>query len=618
MTTTAVENLPASHRVLHAVRSSGANTRHPLLRCLAIYRTMPWRFAGVFTLFVLLNLSLTLVQYVTGRAIADVEAGRAVVRLANGDLDTSVAITWVAILLAVALARCVFQYFAGIGSLIIGQELLSRLRESILAQVQRLDARYHLEHGVGEMVARTTRDADKVRDALISFWRNVVETALVILASLGLIAWYHPLLALVPATLILLGVYVFVRQADALVVLDRATGDAYDVVSQDLVESVSGVRVIKAFGLERQRIAHFEHAIATFAAHAIVAARYAAARIAIPQLIVASGQVWVTGLGVYFVASGRMNIGELVASLLAMNTVIFRFEGIGRIIQIFADARASAARIMELLDAETRIVPGSRSLPEGALGIRLRGVNVAASDTQEHPILRDCDLTVAPGEIVAMVGATGAGKTTLISLLPRLLDAQPGLVAIGSHSSEWLDVRDADLAELRRRVRIAAQDSFLFSDTVRANLRLGAPDATDGQIRAALRLACAEEIVDALPLGLDTVLGERGVTLSGGQRQRLALARTLIGRPSLLVLDDSTSALDAVTEQKILRNIRALSHSGEPIAMLIVASKPSTLMFADRTIVLERGTVVAQGTHAELLRNSRTYRELLGVEHAAA
>ncbi|WP_236516553.1 ABC transporter ATP-binding protein [Sandaracinus amylolyticus] len=577
---------------------------------------MPWRFASALTLFLIFDGSLTLYQYLVGRAIQDVETGRAVVRLESGALDASVAIEWTLILLGLAAARSIVQYAAGVVSLITGQELLSRLRESILAQVQRLDAKYHLRHGVGEMVARTTRDADKVRDALISFWRNVIETGLVIAASLALLAFYHPLLALVPALTLFAGVRIFFRQADTLVALDRATGDAYDAVSQDLLEGVGGVRVIKAFGLEGSRIERFDGAVSTFADHAIRAVRYATSRVAIPQLLVAAGQLWVMSVGASLVASGRLHVGELVAALLAMNTLVFRFEGIGRIIQIFADARSSAARIMELLDADTEIASGDEVLPEGPLGVRLRGVAIAGRDDDAAPILRECDLEIAPGEIVAIVGATGAGKTTLVSLLPRLLDADQGEVEIGSDARGWSRARELDLAHLRRRVRVASQESFLFSDTVEANLRLGAPDASDEDVRRALRLACADEIVDGLPEGLGTILGERGVTLSGGQRQRLALARALIADPSILVLDDSTSALDAITEQTILRHIRELGarSGGRAITLIVVASKPSTVRFADRAVVLANGTIDAQGTHHELLRTSRTYRELLGID----
>lgn len=588
--------------------------RHPLLRCLAIYRTMPWRFSLTFVLFVILNASLTWYQYLVGLAVHDVERGQAVSKLADGSLDFSGAQYWAAVLVGLALGRAALQYVTGIAALSTGQELLHRLRAAILTQVQRLDLGYHLRHGVGEIVSRTTRDSDKVRDALISFWRNVIETGLVIAASLGVLIWYHPLLAVAPAVLALFGIALFLRQADTLVVLDRAVGDAYDAVSQDLVEGVGGVRVIKAFSLESARIGRFDRAIAEFSSNAIRAVQYSATHIPIPQVVVALGQVWVFGYGVVLVAAKELNIGELVAATLAMNTLVFRFEGIGRVIQIFADARSSAGRIMEFLDATPNITTGRKPLPDAPLGFTLDSVTVVPN-TDAPAILSDCTLRVRPGETVALVGATGSGKSTIAALLPRLLDPTSGGVSVGSDELGFLDVKDVTLESLRRHVHVATQDCFLFSDSVAANLRVAKPDATDGELRRALRLAAAESVIDALPEGLDTRLGDRGVTLSGGQRQRIALARAFLASPSILVLDDSTSALDAVTEQTIIGNIRELGSEGQARpTLLLVASKPSTVLFADRVVVLEQGKISRQGTHAELARSYPTYRDLLGLE----
>jgi ABC-type multidrug transport system fused ATPase/permease subunit len=304
-----------------------------------------------------------------------------------------------------------------------------------------------------------------------------------------------------------------------------------------------------------------------------------------------------------------------VAATLAMNTLVFRFEGIGRVIQIFADARSSAARILEFLDAEPEIRPGAKRLVDaGALGFRIEGVRVAASDDAGN-ILKDCSLAVRPGETVALVGATGSGKSTLVSLLPRLLDPLAGRVLIGSDEVGFQDVRELELGSLRKHVHLASQDCFLFSDTVAENVRQAAPEASLAEVRRALELAAATDVLDNLPQGLDTAIGDRGVTLSGGQRQRLALARALLAKPSILILDDSTSALDALTEQKILHNIRALAaETGGAITLVLVASKPSTVRFADRILVLEEGRIAAQGSHAQLTRTCATYRELLGIE----
>ncbi|HSC86807.1 MAG TPA: ABC transporter ATP-binding protein [Polyangiaceae bacterium] len=585
---------------------------HPLLRCLIIYRTMPWRFTITLLAFIVVNGSLTYYQYLIGRAVHELEIGALVTRTAAGGYDYSRALLWAAILGGVALGRSALAYVAGITALATGQELLFRLRDAILAQVQRLDVGYHLRHGIGEMVARTTRDADKVRDALISFWRNVIETGLVIFASLGILFFYDPLLASVPALLTGLGVWLFVGQADRLVALDRAVGDAYDAVSQDLLEGVGGVRVIKSFGLEASRIERFRGAIGRFSRLSLQAIRYAASRVPIPQVLVALGQVWVFGVGCWLVSRGQNNVGELVAAVLAMNTLIFRFEGIGRIIQIFADARSSAARIMDFLDAEPKIRTGHGSLAAGPLGFRLSDVEVRSRD-EGGAILQGLSFQVEPGEVVALVGATGSGKSTLAALLPRLLDPTQGRVELGSNEAGWVDVRELELAQVRRQVHVAAQDAFLFSDSIERNLRLAAPGASPAELRRALQDAAAAEIVDELPEGLETRIGDRGTTLSGGQRQRIALARAFLAKPSILVLDDSTSALDAVTEQTILRNLRERAgEGGAAPSLLLIASKPSTVLFADRILVLDGGRIAASGSHAELLLGSTSYRELMG------
>jgi ABC-type multidrug transport system fused ATPase/permease subunit len=593
-----------------------SNVRQPLLRCLALYRLMPWRFALTATLFTIVNLSLAWQQWLVGRAVHDVESGRAVQRLADGALDWSVARHWLLALLALAGARAVLQYCGGVMSLIIGQELLTVLRQRILQQVQRLDLAYHWRHGVGELVTRTTRDADKVRDALISFWRQVFETALVVLASIGLLCWYSPWLGLPPLLLTLAGIGIFVAQTGTLVHLDRAAGAAYDKVNQELSEGVNGVRVIKGFGLEQRRVEVFSGHVDEFVRLARQALAYSASHIPLPQAVVALGHVWILGYGAHLVQQGRMNVGEIVAALLVANTLVFRIEGVGRVMQIFADARSSAGRIWELLDERPGIAGKpegqDRSLPDGALGLRLNGVDIAAPGGSTA-ILSGCDFEVAPGEVVALVGATGSGKSTLAGLLPRLLEPDHGSVRVGSPWGGWRDLRGLDLDQLRRKVHVVPQESFLFSDTLAANLRLAKPDATDAELEQALAWAAADDVVAGLEHGLQTRLGERGVTLSGGQRQRICLARALLARPAILVLDDATSALDALTERRVLDNIRRLRASGDyAVTVLMVASKLSTILLADRVAMLAGGRIAAEGTHPALMASHAGYRELLG------
>lgn len=586
---------------------------HPLLRCLAIYRQMPGLFLLTAFLFSVVNLSLSVQQWLVGHAVYDVQQGRAVTLGANGALDYHVALFWLAVLGGVALARGVLQYIGGLLALYIGQELLFILRERILVQVQRLDLSYHIAHGSGELVTRTTRDADKVRDALINVWRQVFETGLVVVAAVGMLFWYNPLLGIGPLLLTLTGLTVFVRQTGGLVALDRRMGQAYDRVNQDLSEGINGVRVIKAFALERARIAAFDTQVINFAEHARAAVAFASTRIPLPQIIVAVSHVWVLGVGAILVSEGKLNLGELVASLLVVTTLVFRIDGIGQVMQIFADARSSAARIWELLDSHPAIQTGERPLKPDALAVCIRDVRVLPPGGG-NPVLDHLSLDIAAGEVVALVGATGAGKSTLAGLLPRLVDTDRGSVQLHDGTG-WHDVRAFGLEGLRRQIHVVPQETFLFSDTLANNLRHAAPHASDAELLEALRLASAEDVLANLKDGLETRIGDRGITLSGGQRQRISLARAILSRPSLLVLDDATSALDAVTERRILNNIRDLPRAGHRTSLLVISSKLSTILLADRVLLLAGGHIVEQGPHARLAAASPAYRDLMGIDH---
>lgn len=587
-------------------------SQNPLIRCFAFYKREPGLLAWFLLLALLVQGSGPLTQMLIGLAFDELTQGIAVVTTATG-VDYSRAVWWAGILVLANLLRGGLGWVNTIIGMLLGQRLLSDLRDRILVQVQSLDMAWHRRHGTGEVVTRTTRDADKVRDALIGGFRQIVEMAIIIVASLAVLGWYHPLLVVGPVVAITGAVLIVMSQVGRLVVLDRRVGDAYDQVTQDLGEGVIGARVIKAFALEETRVRRFGVLVDGFMHEAQRALRYTVVRIPIPQMMVACAHVWVLGLGAWMVGRRMLSVGDLAAAVMVMQALVFRVEPLGRLMQVFADARSSAGRIVEMLDTPSAISDGDHMLPPGPLGLRLRGVTV--NDAAGNAILGGVDLDIAAGEVVALVGATGSGKSTLAELLPRLRDPDGGTIAVIGTDGHAHDLRHLRLHELRRRVQVAFQDSFLFSTTLAENLRAAAPQADDAQLRAALHQAAAEELEGMLAKGLATVVGERGVTLSGGQRQRVCLARTLLAAPAVVCFDDATSALDAVTETAVLQRLRANAAS---TTVLLVASKWSTVVLADRVVVLEGGRVVASGPHAELLQTSASYRALVLAEEAAA
>ncbi len=572
--------------------------RRPLLRCFALYGEIPWLFATATLGIVLVNLAQPAVQWLIGEALREVETGKAVVRLADGTLDLSRAWWWAGVLAAAGVTRGVAQYLSTVLGMVLGQALLFRMRSRLFAQVQALDLAWHRRHGAGEVIARTTRDSDMVRDALNGGWRTLLELGAMVVGTLALLTWYHPLLAVVPALLIAVACVLVTRNARRMTALNRRTDHAYDGMMQDLTEGVQGVRVIKTFALEDARVGRFAGRVAGLVRTSAASAAYAARALPVPQLVVAAGHAWVLMAGAWLVSTGRLSAGELIAAMLAMQALVFRIEAIGRLVQIGADAQASAGRIAELMDARPAVSSGSRALPTGELGVRIDGVHVA-------PALHGVDLVLEPGTATALIGSTGSGKSTLAELLPRLRDPDAGRVLVGG-----VDLREAEVGSIRRRVQVVFQEGFLFSASVRENLKLADPTLDDAAVWAALEACDAGDFIRALPKGLDAELGERGVTLSGGQRQRLCLARALLARPDVLVGDDATSALDAVTEGRVLDRLRtALPRA----TILLIAAKRSTLAHVDRIALLQGGRIVLAGTRAEL-ESRREFRDLLGLD----
>lgn len=482
------------------------------------------------------------------------------------------------------------------------------IRDDIYAHLQRLPASFHDRWPSGQLLSRITSDLSVLRRFLSFGLLFLVLNLTTYLVVVVLLVRLHPVLGLlVAASAVPLFVIArrFGRHYHA---ASRRMQDQQGDVATQVEETAQGLRTMKAYGRGPQLTARF--VASTRALHDTgvgkgrLLGRTAALLDLVPNLTL--GIVLVAGAAA--VADGRLTIGQLVAFVSLQLMLIWPVQSLGWIIANGQEAATAADRIQEVLDTAPAIVdaPEAVTLARSAVRGRLRfeAVTFRYPGTAA-PVLRGIDLTVEPGETLALVGATGSGKSTLLSLVPRLHEVETGRITLDGH-----DLRDLRLASLRRLVAVAFEEPTLFSMSVWENLTLGRPDAGADEVRAALALAQAEFAYD-LPWGLDTRLGEQGLSLSGGQRQRLALARAVLVRPAVLVLDDPLSALDVHTEALVES---ALKRVLRDMTALLVVHRPSTIALADRVALLEDGRITAVGRHTDLLAEVPAYRALLSAE----
>ncbi|MBN1659699.1 MAG: ABC transporter ATP-binding protein, partial [Anaerolineae bacterium] len=369
-----------------------------------------------------------------------------------------------------------------------------------------------------------------------------------------------------------------------------------------LQENVAGVRAVKAFVRAAHENARFDQVNADLTERSIRVGRFLAILPPTLHYLVNLGIVFVVGVGGLLAMRGQLSLGQILAFNSYLLWVMMVLGHLGMMVSFISASAASAQRIYEVLGQVSTVTDGATAL-SGATGrAALQGVRFAYDGYEHEPVLQDINLTMEPGQTVALLGATGSGKTSLISLLPRFYDVDQGQVILDDH-----DVRALTLASLREQIGLVPQETVLFSGTIRDNIRYGWPEASDEEVVAAARAAQAHDFVMGFPEGYDTPLGQRGVNLSGGQKQRLAIARALLMQPCVLILDDSTSSVDVETEVKIQE---ALDASGEGRTTLLVAQRISSVLGADQIVVLEGGRIRAIGSHRELMATCAIYREI--------
>ena len=489
--------------------------------------------------------------------------------------------------------------------LIAGKQALDvelDMRTSVYAKLVRLSFGFYDRHQTGQLMSRATVDLQGVRFflgyGLIFFFQHVF-TVLGVGLVIFFIEWKLALISLAIAPFLIAVAYRYSHVAHPLLRdIQQKMADVATVAEENIV----GVHVVKSFAQEAAEQAKFERRSEEVFVLSVKANRQRAFYVPMLSFLPLLSQAAILLLGGRMVAHGTLSVGSFVRFNLYLAMLVMPLRALGMWIGQAQRATASGERIFQVIDEPEEIgdEPGAGELPAGPG--RVTFDHVTFGYDPERPVLRDVDLELEAGKVVALIGHTGSGKTSLASLVPRFYDVQEGSVSI-----DGADVRTVTLASLRREIGVIAQDPFLFSATVRENIAFGRPEATDEEIERAARLAQAHEFVELLPEGYDTVIGERGITLSGGQRQRIAIARALVVDPRILILDDATASVDASTEAKIREGLREAMHGRTTI---IIAHRLSTIALAEEVIVLDDGEVVARGTHDDLVDTNEVYREI--------
>jgi ATP-binding cassette subfamily B protein len=506
-------------------------------------------------------------------------------------------------IVGVAVARSLFTFLQGYLAARASQGVAYDLRNTLYAKIQSLSFSYHDRAQTGQLLTRATSDVERVRMFVGMGVIHFLSALVMLVGSLVLLFvtdWQLALivLVLVPVTM---GVFFFFAQRAR--PLFSEVQQRLGRLNTALQENLAGIRTVKAFAREPYEAERFHAANVGLYEKSLEVGRLLA--VAFPLIFLIANLatlavVWVGGLQTI---AGRLTIGRLVAFNNYLLMTMFPLLMLGAILAMVSQAVASAGRILEILDTRSEVEerPDAVPLPPVEGRVAFEDVSFRYFDSGEN-VLQDVSFVAEPGRKVALLGATGSGKSTIINLIPRFYDVTQGRVTI-----DGVDVRKVTLDSLRQQIGIVLQETTLFSGTVRENIAFGRPDAPDEEIVAAARAAAAHEFIVGFPDGYDTFVGERGATLSGGQKQRVAIARAILMDPQILILDDFTSNVDFETE---LRIERALEELMEGRTTFIIAQRISTVQTADQILVLEKGRIADRGTHAELLHESPLYAEI--------
>jgi ATP-binding cassette subfamily B protein len=491
----------------------------------------------------------------------------------------------------------------------LGINIETELRRRAFDHLQKLSFAFYDNRKTGHLVGRVTKDLEEIGEVAHHGPEDLFIAVMTFVGAFGLMFWVNPTLAWITAAVVPFTAWVTTRYGGRMTRTWREMFDRVGAFNARIEENVGGIRVVQAFANEEHEKRLFAADNARYRATKLDAYRLMAASMSLSYLGMRATQLVVMIAGAYLVLRGQLSEGGFVSFLLLVGVFFRPVEKINAVLEIYPKGIAGFRNYLELLDTAPDIVDAPDAIDVSSLRGDIRYEGVTFGYGAGAPVLRGIDLEIRAGETVAFVGPSGAGKTTIASLLPRFYEPQAGRITI-----DGIDVRAMTLASLRRQIGIVQQDVFLFAGTIRENIAYGRLDASEAEIEAAARRARLGAMLAGLPDGLETVIGERGVKLSGGQKQRLAIARMFVKDPPILILDEATSALDSETERAIQRSLAELSKGR---TTLVIAHRLATVQNADRIVVVDETGVAEEGRHDELIAAGGIYRRLHAAQFGA-
>ncbi|MDQ3468096.1 MAG: ABC transporter ATP-binding protein/permease [Chloroflexota bacterium] len=547
-------------------------------------------------LFASLGLQLT-IPMVIARAIDD----------GIGERDSRFLIESALLIVGLTLLQGIFTFARSYLVQSAAERVAYDMRNELYAHLQRLTYAFYDQSQTGQLMSRATEDINNIRAMLVMAMRPLVLAVATLIAVTIILLRIDLLLAVVALSIMPFLIWYSVRFGVAIRPMFLKVQEQFGSMTSALQENVAGSRVVRAFAQEQAESDRFEAELEELFERNLRAARRWAFAFPLTLLLSGVGLAAVLWLGGYQVLTGAISVGTLVAFNRYLTLLNDPVRWLGLVVNRIARAIASGERIFGTLDTKPKIEdrPDAIELTKARGEVRFDDVSFAFAGTR-RTALENVSFTAEPGQIVALVGPTGAGKSAIVNLIPRFYDARSGRVLVDGH-----DAGDLTLDSLRRQIAIVPQETFLFSVSIRENIAYGRPAASQAEIEAAAKAAQAHEFVAALPEGYETEVGERGVSLSGGQKQRLAIARALLLDPPILILDDATASVDTETEEAIRRALRTVM-AGR--TSFVVAQRLTTVQAADQILVLEAGRIVERGTHRELLARAGFYRDLYDLQ----